>query len=615
MTMLKIGFKHQLLLVVFVTTLGFAMLIALSLQSLSRQTAAAEVSDTLSNQVVILNDLKADVAVNASKSTLEAALGLEQLIASKENELKALSEAGVKGANGILESLHAWSKAEHDDADLHVEIGATAEAGVRGELQAALDHFEETMFSIFRRHHSDISRLIIEMMEKKTPESVEAVEARIAQFREQVLEGTGFFDTFSPKLKDIEDFALLLGDLLVEQTLAQEMAALSLGQLSTQTDAALQTLFVELDKAREEAKSAATKAKATALVAGIVIMAIAGALIMFISRKATGSLTTTVTTLEAIAQGDLTLRLKTSEGTQDEFDRLGAAVNNLTEQLGNLLGSVKSSSEQLQSQSSTLRNTIEQQSSSSERTEQETSSVAAAVEQISQTVIAMAGASEETNQLSYDAQAATDKGGVVITNALEALDQLSAMFNNIHDQLNALSDSSKQVDGVTDMISGLAEQTNLLALNAAIEAARAGDAGRGFSVVADEVRALAEKTVSATGNINSIVTQMQSQLKQTLSIMAQGQEQVNDSQQLGGQAISEMDQIRELFSQVSNRNQQQSVSIEEIASTTQSIAASMQAVLASISAGTEGLRSVQSFSDDVVSHGSHLLTQTQRFKC
>jgi methyl-accepting chemotaxis protein len=133
--------------------------------------------------------------------------------------------------------------------------------------------------------------------------------------------------------------------------------------------------------------------------------------------------------------------------------------------------------------------------------------------------------------------------------------------------------------------------------------------------VADEVRALAEKTVSATASINDINNNMQTQMRQILDAMEDGQEQVGESRSRGGEAIHEMEQIRALFGEVSDRNQQQAASIEQIAATAQSIAQSMNQVLDNVSRGSERSREIGSFSADVVSHAESLQEMTSRFRC
>lgn len=614
MSHLKLGFKQSLLLVVIITVLGFAALVVLSISSLNKHTEASEQVDLLGRWVIDLSNLKSGVS-NASR--LSGAAGEEALDSLQNRETAALdrlAEQGMTEAESLRQTLDAWVSAKEQALEALQKIGASNEAGQRAVVTEHMDTFENSLFSFMRQPFRVLKDSVSAVIEQRTPETFDAYSEAFNGLKTSLIE-LDFLETFEESLNQIDASMVQLIDLIKSQRQAQAAAATHLESLNEQVDSQLGAVLDRLAQARSEAAAASGTARMTILFAGISVAVVVFLLLMMTWRKSTGALAATLSSLEKVAAGDLQQRLPVSEGRQDEFDRLGVAVNHLTEQLGSVLNSVKSSSQQLQTMSSELSDTMKVQIRESEQTEAETSSVAAAAEEISQTVAEMAGASEETNRLSLEAQNATENGGRVITGALGSLEQISDLFTRIHDQLNELNSASARVDGVTEMINGLAEQTNLLALNAAIEAARAGDAGRGFSVVADEVRALAEKTVSATANINEINNNMQGQMRQILGAMEDGQTQVSDSRSRGGEAISEMEQIRSLFGEVSDRNQQQAASIEQIAATAQSIAQSMNAVLDNVSRGSERSREIGSFSADVVGHAESLQTMTAKFRC
>ncbi|KEA65700.1 Methyl-accepting chemotaxis protein [Marinobacterium lacunae] len=614
MSYLKLGFKQNLLLVVILTILGFAALVTLSISSLSKQSAAAEQVDLLGRWVIDLSNIKSDVS---NVSRLDGARAKEVLVTLQEEKasvLSGLSDQGMEQAAELQDTLGSWIDVKKRLLETSDSIGRANDQGQRAAVNEKMDAFERTLFSFMRQPFRVLKDSVSQVLEQRTPESFAAYKEAAAGLRTSLVE-LDFLETFDKPLTEIETEMDKLIDLLERQNKAAAEAEQYLVELNEEVSTDLDMVLGQLATARNDANQASTTARTTILAAGLAVSLVVFLLLMTTWRKSTRALTATLDSLEKIAAGDLQQRLAVSEGRQDEFDRLGVAVNNLTEQLGGVLNGVKGSSEQLQRMSSELSQTLKVQISESEQTESETSSVAAAAEEISQTVLEMASASEETNRLSNQAQDATEKGGAVITGALGSLEQISDLFSRIHEQLNDLNAASGRVDGVTEMINGLAEQTNLLALNAAIEAARAGEAGRGFSVVADEVRALAEKTVSATSSINEINTNMQVQMKQILGAMENGQNQVSQSRSQGGEAIQEMSHIRALFGEVSDRNQQQAASIEQIAATAQSIAHSMNAVLDNVSRGSERSREIGSFSSDVVGHAQGLQGMISRFKC
>ncbi len=614
MSSMKLGFKQSLLLVVVLTTLGFGLLSYLSLNALNSQNQAAAQVDRLGRWVIGLSNLKADVSTASRLAGAGAEAELGQLLQGKQALLADLKRQGLPAADGLATTLSGWVAARQRALQAIAQIGLSNDDGQRAEVIGKLDAFEKSIFSFMRQPFRVVKDAVYQVIEQRSGESLELYAQAMRDLRKNLQE-LDFLEAFEEQLAGIDQVVQQLGTLVAAQRAAEAEAETHLATLNGQVESRLEQVLAQLAGARSTAEAAGTRARLTILLAGVAVALVSVLLLLMIWQRSSRSLGATVASLERIAAGDLALRMPVNQGRQDEFDRLGSAVNHLTQQLGGVLNGVKGSSDQLQRMSLQLSDTLNVQVRESEQVASDTSSVAAAVEEISQTVAEMARASEETNRLSSQAQQATDKGGVVITDALGSLELLSELFNTLHRQLNELSAASARVDGVTEMINGLAEQTNLLALNAAIEAARAGEAGRGFSVVADEVRALAEKTVAATAGINGIVTDMQTQLKQILAAMEGGQSQVEGGRRRGSEAVNEIGNIRQLFGEVGDRNQQQAASIEQIAATAQAIAQSMSSVHDNVARGSDRSREIGSFSTEVVGHTETLLEMTHRFSC
>lgn len=616
MPLFHLGFKQRLLLVVVITLTGISSLVALSAYSLSQQSRASKDVDRLSSSSLALAQLKVDILQTALIDSRHAdqLAELNSLLTNKQALFEQLTSDGVDETDKLYKALRTWVITRKEIIKLNNQIGDRKEDGQQGQMRTQMAEMEKTMFSNMRTPFRDLAISIDAMIEQRTAESIAKYQESLKLFRTS-LDKPGFFDLFINQLNKIQDTGETLTKLLLHEQTASVKAQQGLSELIELADDRILTMINKLTQARTATNITNDNIRLTLLIAGAIAAFIIASLLLLTWHTSTRALSTTVTTLEYIAEGDLRQQLIVNRHRNDEFDRLGLAVNNLTERLGALLNSVIASSHNLQSRSAELTETLQNMVKESTQVEGETSSVAAAVEEISVTAKDMAVASLDNRRLSLSVRAATDKGGAVITDALGSLEVLTRTFDQIYVQLNDLSEASARVDGVTEMINSLASQTNLLALNAAIEAARAGEAGRGFSVVADEVRALAEKTVTATGRINQIVTDMQSQLRHILQAMSEGQTQVERSRRLGDAAAGAICQMQELFTEVSDRNQQQAASVEQISATTQSIAASMSGVLDNVSRSAERSRGISSFSTQVVENTNELLEMTSRFRC
>ncbi len=210
------------------------------------------------------------------------------------------------------------------------------------------------------------------------------------------------------------------------------------------------------------------------------------------------------------SEGDLTRQLKQSQ--HQELNDMADGFNLFTAKLRSMINNLKESSRLMQHQSERMVKTTDQTNNSVSIQASEIQNVASAMHQMSATAHEVANLASSTAQGAQQSLEALTSANQLFQNTVEAFKAVSVEFNHTSQGVNEVAQSSQKINGIIDVIQAIAEQTNLLALNAAIEAARAGEQGRGFAVVADEVRSLAARTHSSTDEIKNLIHALQQQV-------------------------------------------------------------------------------------------------------
>jgi len=280
--------------------------------------------------------------------------------------------------------------------------------------------------------------------------------------------------------------------------------------------------------------------------------------------------------LAQVAAGNLTARIDVGQNHRDEFNQLGSASNQMTQGIAGVIRQVLDGNQQLNQLHSYLNDAMRRLEENSTQVEMQTEQAASASQQISATVHEMAQRTTDVGNATQAAYQSARNGASVINASADNMRCLSRLIQDSHAQVSALSQSSTRVTSIIDVINGLADQTNLLALNAAIEAARAGEAGRGFSVVADEVRSLAQKTVAATTDIAVIVNELRQQTQQIDQLMNSGLDLAMQSERSSAEVAQAIGGITGSMEHLSAEMNQVVVAIEQISCTTEEIAAKVE---------------------------------------
>ncbi|MCD5991975.1 methyl-accepting chemotaxis protein [Pseudomonas syringae] len=337
-----------------------------------------------------------------------------------------------------------------------------------------------------------------------------------------------------------------LGQLLNEETLAN----------SDQMNVALARLVeINAKELRDTNMDAAEQYSSafTLVVSLLIITTILTILFAWLlTRSITQPIASALEAAETIAEGNLTRPIK-ADGT-DEAGRLLAAMQKMQEKLRDTLTRISGSATQLASAAEELNAVTDESARGLAEQNNEIEQAATAVNQMTSAVEEVARNAVSTSEASKNATASAGDGRDLVQETVNAIERMSGDVQSTATLIGNLAEESRDIGKVLDVIRGLADQTNLLALNAAIEAARAGEAGRGFAVVADEVRALAHRTQQSTSEIERMIGSIQGGTEQAVSSMRNSTERAESTLSIAKGAGLALDTINTAVVEINERN-------------------------------------------------------------
>lgn len=301
--------------------------------------------------------------------------------------------------------------------------------------------------------------------------------------------------------------------------------------------------------------------------------------------------------MKEFSSGNLTVSLPVDK--DDEIGKLFEGFNQAVSNIRNLITQVNEAVQATASASTQISSSTEELAAGAQEQSAQTTEVASAIEEMTRTIIETTSSVTRASDIAKNSGNIARQGGEVVGDTISEMNKIAEVVTHAAEIVKELGSSSDKIGEIVQVIDDIADQTNLLALNAAIEAARAGEQGRGFAVVADEVRKLAERTTKATKEIASMIKQIQKDTGNAVQSMEKGTEEVNSGKQLTQKAEVALNQIISTSEEVVDNISQVAVASEQQASVAEQISKNIESISAGTHESASGTQQIARAAEDL----------------
>ncbi len=623
---LHFSWKQKLSIVIAITLLGLLVVSGSAFMGLNsvndsfqEQNAAVNYKKdalSLTNSLLKLESSVATLEKDNKALFLENLESLDQLSLSLQTDAANLDNKElVNYADRLHELVAAYVSQRKEWLNNRTELGFKPSEGKLGALFNALTAIEKISFSMIEEPIGKLVSGQRKYMITKDPENEGKMEDALSSLEKTAVQLNWEDNVVGKKIREYRKAFEAARKLAAKETSINKVLAPSTEELS----ALVEDLndFLEKTVIQHVAKKADSTRKTVITI--ISILSVVVAIIIFISlgaiaRQLNIELKNMRSFLKSVAEGNFSEQLAINNNEKDEFTQLRTASNHMVEDISGVISQVVDGNNTLLDIRQQLEKAVEQLGITSAEVEQKTQQSTVATQQISIAVNDVAKRSIDVSETAKSASDATKTGGKVVNDCVESMVNIVKLIENTHQEVTNLAQSSSQMLGIIDVINGLADQTNLLALNAAIESARAGEAGRGFSVVADEVRALAQKTVSATSSIGDIIKNFNDQSKRMGSLMEEGIKLASSGQENANNAMASFESIEGHIQKVAAEMDQVVVAVEEISYNTNDIATQVEHICEQSESTKQTRHTLEEHTHHLSSQAEAIGQLTSRFK-
>jgi methyl-accepting chemotaxis protein len=344
---------------------------------------------------------------------------------------------------------------------------------------------------------------------------------------------------------------------------------------------------------------------------GLIILAALAGLYLYM-KYLLKPLGTVVRELKAVADGDLTVNIEVT--SKDEIGQLQTAVKQTTSNLREVLQLINSMTTKLAEAATSMLSTSETSQQGIQNQQKGTEQVVTAMHEMTATVQEIARNAAQAATEAGSANEEASKGQLVVDETTSSINSLAGEVDNASDVIGKVRQDSDNIGSILDVIRGIAEQTNLLALNAAIEAARAGEQGRGFAVVADEVRTLASRTQESTEEIQTMIEQLQSGIQDAVTVMVNSREHAGQTVGQAREAGKSLSDITAAVTVISDMNTQIASAAEEQSCVTEEINRNIVEINRAVEMSAQGASQILDSSEYLNELSDELTATVGRFR-
>ncbi|WP_333003470.1 methyl-accepting chemotaxis protein [Vibrio coralliilyticus] len=624
MDMLALSQKQKVTLFLIVLTIGFVILAVFTSSRLTQMSEQYHSSGDISSGSISIYQTQSKILTLSSEldnlegaQVAKAKQDISDIVEAVNNNVAFLNVLNLKSyANELEQSIGDFQAAANPWLELKQELGFNIDEGKLGELKKLANIIEQkiaetgmvTLNSDFQAMVKSQQNYLLQPNEENLKlfnramgafESMSNVYAMLDLYEKEIEQYKATFVRVSELSKQLGSVEQQL--ISTKMQLTQLIAAVTseLGGISSQYQ-------LSAEKSSEQTLW-------SILVACIILAVFTIAIFIMQSTSLSRSLTKTREILHNVSAGDLSKRMALTKNPNDEFNQLAISINESCENLGELVSGVQSSGQALSGNAVELNQGLDMLAHHQSEVLGQTQLLASATEEVSVTTQEVSNSLEFVSEISRSSTDSAEKGAQIIGAAIGSLEEVGSILTSAAGHIQQLEEASSKVDSVMDIINGIAEQTNLLALNAAIEAARAGEQGRGFAVVADEVRSLAVRTVDAVAEISETIDTMKKESAEVIQYIGQSETSMRTGQEKGHEAMQALRTITEKADEASHQTDVIFASIKELATTSQSMADSMTQISSAMKELEENNEQLRSVSQVVEQRAGSLNSDCQRF--